>query len=71
MNYMLERTNPDGNIEIPIAIEELRRIWRAETTPLPVIREMLERNGLPVIGVDDDGRECVVGTYPPVSTATH
>lgn len=69
--YMHEKLNPDGNVEIPIAIEELRRIWRAETTPLPVIRAMLERQGLPVIGVDDDGRDVVCGTHPPVSTELH
>lgn len=71
MNYMHEKLNPDGNVEIPIAIAELRRIWRAEETPLPVIRAMLERQGLPVIGVDDEGREVVSGTYPPVSTELH
>ena len=71
MMYMLERTNPDGNVEVPVAIEDLRRLWRAESTPLPIIRAMLERQGLPVIGVDDEGREVVCGTYPAVSTELH
>ncbi|MCC2095385.1 MAG: hypothetical protein KDJ29_00750 [Hyphomicrobiales bacterium] len=71
MQYLQEKTNPAGEVEMLIAIEDLRRIWNAPDVSLDAIKQMLKDRGCPVVHTDINGLEYVVGHYPAVSLALH